>query len=82
MEDPHRKLFSHVQSSILPCVAVDTHSGVIVAANTAASQLLSEEELHGRDFAAFLAGRLPELIVFTEKVDHYKTSWTPRPVAG
>jgi PAS domain S-box-containing protein len=76
MEDPHRKLFSHVQSSILPCVAVDTHSGVIVAANTAASQLLSEEELHGRDFAAFLAGRLPELIVFTEKVDHYKTSWT------
>ena len=67
---------SHVHSSILPCIALDTFSGLIVAANDAAAQLLADEHLPGKDFAGFLVGRLPELIVFTEKVDHYKTSWT------
>ena len=69
-------LHSHVQSSILPCIALDTYSGIIAAANTAACRLLSDEQLCGKDFAGFLVGRLPELIVFTEKVDHYITSWT------
>ncbi len=67
---------SHVHSSILPCIALDTFSGLIVAANGAAAQLLANDDLPGKDFASFLVGRLPELIVFTEKVDHYKTSWT------
>lgn len=69
-------LNNHVRSSILPSIALDTHNGLIVAANGAACQLLADEHLRGKDFADFLVGRLPELIVFTEKVDHYKTSWT------
>lgn len=76
MDSPAPLLHSHVESSILPCIALDTFSGLIVAANRAASQLLADEHMAGKDFAGFLVGRLPELIVFTEKVDHYKTSWT------
>ncbi|MEM5472130.1 sigma 54-interacting transcriptional regulator [Hoeflea sp. AS60] len=76
MENSNPTLLGHVHSSILPCIALDTHSGVIVTANSSACQLLDDDELPGKDFAILLAGGLPELIVFTEKVDYYKTAWT------
>ncbi len=76
MENSDPTLLGHVHSSILPCIALDTHSGVIVTANSSACQLLDDDQLPGKDFAILLAGGLPELIVFTEKVDYYKTAWT------
>ncbi len=64
------------QASVLPCLALNTFDGVIVAANDKAASLLNEPHLTGQKFSDYLPGLLPQLVVFTDAVDHFNDSWT------
>lgn len=76
MQKTSISVFEIAKASVLPCVVLDTQSGLVAAANTLANQLFALENLVGQNFSKYLDGRLPEFIVFTEAVDHYQYSWT------
>ena len=63
-------------SCVLPCIVLDTQSGLIAGHNTQAEALLGCEDLFQKDFSVFLQDSLPELIVFTESVDYFGENWT------
>ena len=63
-------------ASALPCLVLNTFDGVISAANDKAALLLNDDQLMGQNFARFLPGLLPQLVVFTDAVDHFNVSWT------
>lgn len=76
MEIEPTQLSDLAYSSILACVVLETHGGLISAANGPAHALLEVDTLVGTDFALFLGGQLPELIVFTGSVDYLGENWT------
>lgn len=65
-----------LDSSALPCIAVDIEEGIIIAANNMALALLEVSSLRGERFSNFVPGLLGELIVFTNAVEHFGQSST------
>lgn len=76
MQNPISPWSEIVHTNILPALVLSTQTGLIVAANRAAEKLLGYDELVGKPFSKFIGDRVPEIIVFTEAVDHFGSSWT------
>lgn len=76
MTDFSKFLEPLLDSSALPCIAVDIEEGNIIAANSNAHDLLDVQTLHGERFSKFVPGLLGELIVFTNAVEHFGQSST------
>jgi len=76
MELSALKIDDLANASVLPSIILNTQNGLIAAANLQATILLEDETPIGKNFALFLKGNLPELIVFTESVDYYGEAWT------
>ena len=76
MTDFHASLAPLLDTSALPCIAVDIEEGLILAANHNARALLDVQTLQGERFSNFVPDSLGDLIVFTNAVEHYGQSST------
>lgn len=65
-----------VQSSVLPCLAVQIEDGTIVAANKQALKLFGVAHFENSNFVHLLNGSPAQLIVFTGAVQHFAQGWT------
>lgn len=65
-----------ITNSALPTLAVDVMNDEIVAANQSVQKLFIATNLKGEKFSRLLPNFLGELIVFTNKVEHYKQAST------
>ena len=65
-----------IENSALPSLAVDVVNDKIVAVNQSLLELFITTHLAGEKFSALLPNFLGEMIVFTNKVEHYQIAST------
>jgi PAS domain S-box-containing protein len=76
MNNTPTHLCAAVQTSVLPCLAVRTDSGLIAAANIETKNLLCCHNIENISFSNFLSASIAELVVFTNAVEHFGKYWT------